>query len=461
MTVDRDTRTPGTRTPGTRTPRAAATARAALSALAGLLLPLLLLLLFGAAPTASADQVRDAQWTNAYFGLDRVWSVSKGDGVIVAVIDTGVDASHPDLTGSVLPGYDPSGAGQDKRPSDPHGTNMAGLIVGHGHGNGAGVLGLAPGAKVLPLYRETAAGGDAIPEDIKWAVDHGAKVINLSQAGVGEPKGNSALTEAVAYAVQHDVLIVAGAGNDGRGKVASPANEPGVLAVGATDRTGAIWPKSNYGPQMMLTAPGVGVVSAGSCKGNQYCIGDGTSDSTAFTSATAALVRAKYPNLTAGQVANRLIRTAKTPATLQGSQLPDPHYGYGILSPYDALTADIPPGPAQGPLGATADTPANAAPPTPPAATTRPASGSATPVLLLAAVGGGVLLLLVVTVIAVTVSRGRRRHPAPPAPPAPPFPYPVPPGQQQLPYGPPPVAPPGYPYQQTPHQQPHQGGSWQ
>ncbi|GLW71665.1 hypothetical protein Kpho02_39640 [Kitasatospora phosalacinea] len=440
-------------------------------------------LLLSAAPTASADQVRDAQWTNAYFDLDKVWSVSKGDGVIVAVIDTGVDASHPDLTGSVLPGYDPSGAGQDKRPSDPHGTNMAGLIVGHGHGDGVGVVGLAPGAKVLPLYRETAAGGDAIPEDIKWAVDHGAKVINLSQAGVGEPKGDSALTEAVAYAARHDVLIVAGTGNDGRGKVASPANEPGVLAVGATDKADVIWPKSNYGSQTMLAAPGVGVVTPGSCGGNQYCIGDGTSNSTAFVSAAAALVRAKFPELTAGQVADRLVKSAKVPTALKGGKLPDPHYGYGILSPYDALTKDIPAGSAQGPLAGTSGSGATAAPsgaatvgadPKQPDALpqARSSSDSGLGVGVLAAIGAGAVLVVVLIVVVVVRSR-RRPAPVPPQgqPPygtQPGWPQPQPPygGQApqqgyppQQPYG---GQPPqqGYPPQQGPYQNPYgQGGN--
>ncbi|MFE1319304.1 S8 family serine peptidase [Kitasatospora phosalacinea] len=443
-------------------------------------------LLLSAAPTASADQVRDAQWTNAYFDLDKVWSVSKGDGVIVAVIDTGVDASHPDLTGSVLPGYDPSGSGQDKQPSDPHGTNMASLIVGHGHGSGTGVLGLAPGAKVLPIFKDSAAGGNAIPEGITWAVEHGAKVINLSQAGVGEPKGNSDLTEAVAYAARHDVLIVAGAGNDGRGKVASPANEPGVLAVGATDKSDVVWPKSNYGSQLLLTAPGVSVVSAGACGGNQYCIGDGTSNSTAFVSATAALVRAKFPKLTAGQVAERLVKSAKAPSAVGGGKLPDPHYGYGVLSPYDALTKDIPAGSAQGPLAATAGNDATPAPsgaaatggaatggdPAQPDALpqARSSSESGLGAGVLVAIGAGAVL--VVVLIVVLAVRNRRRPG--PVPPQGQPPYGAQPGWPQPPYGGQPPQqgyppqqpyggqPPqqGYPPQQGPYQNPYgQGGN--
>ncbi|BAJ28681.1 MULTISPECIES: S8 family serine peptidase [Kitasatospora] len=427
-------------------------------------------LVLGAAPAASADQVRDAQWTNAYFGLDKVWSVSKGDGVTVAVIDSGVDATHPDLTGSVLEGYDPSGSGQNTRPTDPHGTGMASLIVGHGHGEGTGVLGLAPGAKVLPVFKDSASGGDAIPEGIKWAVDNGAKVISISLAGLGGPGSASDLTEAVAYAAKHDVLIVAGAGNDGRSAVSSPANEPGVLAVGATDQNGTVWAKSAYGPQLMLTAPGTGIVSAGSCSAERYCMADGTSDSTAFVSAAAALVRAKFPNLTAGQVANRLVKSAKVPAAVKGGKLPDPHYGYGILSPYDALTKDIPTGPAQGPLAATAGGGAAAEPSA--IATTgaddkqsdalpapRSSSASGLGVGVLAGVGAGVVLLVVLVVV--LVSRSRRR--SGPVPPQGPPPYGAQPGwpPAQQPYGgqaPPPGHPQqGYPQPGYPPQQPYGG----
>ncbi|MGW4804829.1 S8 family peptidase [Kitasatospora sp. NPDC004272] len=447
---------PPTNAPGPRT-------------LAATLLSALLLTLAGA-PAASADQVRDAEWQNAYFDMDKAWSVSKGDGVIVAVIDSGVDATHPDLAGSVLPGYDPSGKGENTKPTVPHGTAMASHIVGHGHGDGVGVIGIAPGAKILPVYKDSANGTDAVPAGIKWAVGHGAKVINISLAAAGKPGSDSELTDAVAYAAQHDVLIVAGTGNDGAA-VANPANEPGVLAVGAIDKTGTIWAKSNYGSQVMLSAPGVRIV--GAAPGSQYGIGDGTSDSTAFVSGAAALVRAKFPSLTAGQVAERLVKSAKVPDPSQGAKLPDQHYGYGILSPYDALTKDIPAGSKQGPLGGpyakasgggktSAATPGTGAAPgdegagptgAGPALDAMAKSDGPGAGLLLAVGAAAVVVLLLVVLIAVLVSRSRRRTRfAPPAP----QPYGIhpgwPPAQQQQPYGPP---------QQTPPQPPHQGGGWQ
>ncbi|MGW4692762.1 S8 family serine peptidase [Kitasatospora cineracea] len=438
-------------------------------------------LLFSAAPMASADQVRDAQWANSYFNLDKVWSVSKGDGVIVAVIDSGVDANHPDLAGSVLPGYDPSGHGWDAKPTEEHGTGMASLIAGHGHGNGEGILGLAPGAKILPIYRgTTTTTSDAMPQGIKWAVDHGAKVINISQV---TPRGvEDGFADAVSYALQHKVLIVAGSGNDA-GPVRTPANIPGVLAVGAVDKSQKVWAKSNYGPEVMLTAPGADMVMAGveglgSCQG-QYCKADGTSDSTAYVSAAAALVFAKYPDLTPGQVANRLVKTAAAPAGT--AQLPDAHYGYGIVQPYAALTKDVPAGSAQGPLAAGAAAPSASSQASAgagngdastggldsPGAVTgiqQSSSGSSSLPLILGICGALVVLLIVVVAIAVASSRKRNRSQGFQAQAGAPAPYGTPPGwgPAQQPYGQPGQQPPppyGYPPQQPPYNNPYQDGN--
>ncbi|MDH6126685.1 S8 family serine peptidase [Kitasatospora sp. GP82] len=444
-------------------------------------------LLLTATPIASADQVRDAQWPNQYFDLQKVWSVSQGDGVIVAVIDSGVDASHPDLTGQVLDGYDPSGKGLNAHPTDPHGTSMASAIVGHGHGagNAEGALGLAPGAKVLPIYKADASDRSADAEDIKWAVDHNAKIINMS---IGGTMPDAQMADAVAYAAKHDVLIVAATGNNGVTPVDYPARYPGVLAVGASDQDRKIWSQSNYGPEVLLSAPGTRIVGAGSCSGGQYCIGDGTSGSTAYVSAAAALIRAKFPNLTAGQVVNRLAKSAYVPAGLQASKLPDQHYGYGIIRPYEALTQDIPDGSAQGPLakpdgaGDTASatkTPAATASGTSSPGVVGPGPVAQPPVIksnstastVLYAAGVGVVLLAGLIAVIVVVSRRRKAAAQPPAygsqqpygtPPAwpqqgqPPYP-----NQPQQPYGNQ-VPPPGYPPQQPHQNNPYgQGGNQQ
>ncbi|MFJ1705765.1 S8 family serine peptidase [Kitasatospora sp. NPDC088346] len=422
-------------------------------------------LVLSAAPTASADQVRDAQWVNQYFKLDKIWQVTKGEGVTVAVIDNGVDGTHADLTGQVLPGFDPGNQGRESKPTDPHGTKMASLIAAHGHGADAGAVGLAPGVKILPIMSTYDNGKDATPEAIRWAVDKGAKVINLSIGGTRPPTQKE--EDAVAYALQKDVLVVAAAGNEATSPVTSPGSVPGVLTVGAVDKTGTIWKNSNYGPEVLIAAPGVDIVSAGPCSGGTYCVGDGTSDSTAFVSAAAALVRAKYPKLTAGQVANRLVKTALAPAALGGAKLPDQHYGYGIVQPYEALTKDIPAGSELGPLakpagsgaaGSTAPSSAGStgapAPGTgtlPPLASTGSDSKSSVLVIGLVVLVG--LVLLVVVIVAVS-RRNRRQQPAPPLQ----QPHAGAPGwPAQQPYGGQ-APPPGYP-QQPPYggQPPHQG----
>ncbi|MGW4383088.1 S8 family serine peptidase [Kitasatospora sp. NPDC004531] len=432
-------------------------------------------------PTASADQVRDGQWANQYFNLDKVWSITKGEGVTVAVIDSGVDVNHPDLAGSALPGYDPSGGGHEVGTTNPHGTGVASLIAGHGHGNGEGVVGLAPGVKLLPIYKLDSAGGSGIADGIKWAVDHNAKVINISQ---GTDQLNPRQREAVAYANQHDVLVVAATGNSGSA-VGYPAGIPGVLAVGAVSQDLKIWSRSNFGPQVLLSAPGVRIVSAGDCGASQYCMDDGTSYAAPYVAATAALVRAKFPKLTAGQVAERLVKSASRPAGV--SKLPDEHYGYGIVRPYEALTMDIPAGSAQGPLatseddggsspaasaGATAGAGNTADPgsgPGEPAATPElKQSSTSTMPLILGGVGGVVVLLVVIIAIVVANNRRRNRSQGVPGQPGGPAPYGAqqgwPPAQQQ-PYGQQQGAPqygqqppPGYPPQPpAPYQNPYQG----
>ncbi|MFB7663692.1 S8 family serine peptidase [Kitasatospora sp. NPDC056138] len=453
-------------------------------------------LLLTATPVANADQVRDAQWANQEFDLQKVWSVSKGDGVKVAVIDSGVDGSHQDLTGQVVDSYDPSGTGLATHPTDDHGTNMASMIAGHGHGSGGteGVIGLAPGAKLLSIYKGNARGNSADAEDIRWAVDHGAKVINMSIGGtIADPNTD----DAVAYAAAHDVLIVASAGNSGVTPVEYPAKTPGILAVGATDKNRGIWAKSNYGPEVLLAAPGVDVVGAGACDGGQYCIGQGTSGASAYVSAAAALVRSKFPTLTAGQVANRLVKSAYVPPSLQGAKLPDPHFGYGIVRPYEALTQDIPAGSAQGPLakpagdgdsGSGSQTSGATSPDNKTPGTAGPGSIAQPPVMksssdknstVLYAAALGVVLLVAVIAVIVVVSRRRKSGQGQPgqapygaSPYGAPQHYGAPsgwpqqaqppyPNQPQPPYGnqvPPPGYPPQQPYQDNPY---GQGGNQQ
>ncbi|MFD7663426.1 S8 family serine peptidase [Streptomyces sp. NPDC059788] len=311
-------------------------------------------LLFGTAPAASADQIRNDQWALRSLDAEKAWKQSTGKGVTVAVIDSGVNGDHPDLKGNVLPGKNFStGDPADRETKNNHGTSMASVIAGHGHGpgNAQGVMGLAPGAKILPVKHSDSEGDtydSTFAEPLRYAVDQGAKVVNMSIGGVGDV--TDADKSAIAYAVQHDVLLVASSGNSGSANPNYPAASPGVLAVGAVGEGQKIWKDSNYGPHLLLTAPGEVIRSAAATK--PYRLASGTSDAAAYVSGAAALVRAKFPDLTAGQVANRLVKTAQMPSGVSAGEGPDAHYGYGVVRPYEALTENIPAGSKNGPLKA-------------------------------------------------------------------------------------------------------------
>ncbi|NLU76539.1 type VII secretion-associated serine protease mycosin [Streptomyces sp. HNM0575] len=320
-------------------------------------------LLLGSAPAAGADDIRDRQWALDAFDADKIWQQSTGKGVTVAVVDSGVDASHPDLKGQVLKGKDfTKEGGSAQEDSDGHGTAMAGLIAGRGHGagGGSGVKGLAPDSKILPIryqHKDSEAGA-SLDAGVRYAVREGADVINISQV----THRNAEDARAIAYATKHDVVVVAGTGNEGIEKKNYPASYPGVVSVGGVDDRGAVWEDSSWGSNTTLAAPAVNNVVTNSTYESGYAMAKGTSDATAYVSASAALVRAEHPDLTAGQVINRLIKTAKVPGPEEARdpKLPDEKFGYGVVRPYRAVTYDIPAGPKAGPL-AQADKPSDAA----------------------------------------------------------------------------------------------------
>ncbi|MGA5270804.1 S8 family peptidase [Streptomyces lydicamycinicus] len=375
-------------------------------------------LLFGTAPVASADQIRHDQWPLRSFGADDVWKVSTGKGVTVAVIDDPVDGSHPDLKGSVLPGksFLPGGGTAD-RPDGKHehGTAMASLIAGHGHGPGGsdGVKGLAPDAKILPVGIYLGNGNSAkksYAEPLKYAVDHGAKVVNMSFEVYSET--SPAEKAAVEYARKHDVLVVAASGNSGSSTPRLPSAVPGILAVGAVDIDLKVWKFSNYGPHIKLLAPGLHIRSAG--VETPYRLANGTSDSTAYVSAAAALLRSKFPDLTAGQIANRLVKTAGLPDDMKGKKLPDPHYGYGFIRPSKALTANIPAGSENGPLPALKDGSSKASGSGKDAQQATESDKGMSTGVIIGIVGGVVGLLVVVLTIVLVVKKKNGRNGPPP-----------------------------------------------
>jgi type VII secretion-associated serine protease mycosin len=314
---------------------------------------------------AHAETIHGRQWWLSSLGVTQAQRITQGEGVVVGLIDTGVYARHPDLSGQILPGtaIAPEGSADGLSDNDGHGTAMASVIVGKGGGDNH-VLGIAPKAKILPVSTGHIPEFAYIAKAIHWAVDHGAKVINISEGGVEEPRPES--IEAVRYALSQDVVVVASAGNStqngGTTKVSEPANVPGVIAVSATTKSGGLWFGSAHGPEIAIAAPGEGIVGAAPADKSTsgYSTDDGTSGSGAIVSGVVALIRAKFPPLNAANVINRLLRTAKD----LGTPGRDDDLGYGIVDPVAALTAQVPEVAGNPLMGSTSATPSAAGKPT-------------------------------------------------------------------------------------------------
>lgn len=347
-----------------------------------------LLAVLPASAARAADQQRAAQWYFAPMKLAEAQKLGNcGEGVVVAVLDSGVDTKHQDLRGATVPGrYLPVDQPDDDIDTGPHGTGIAVLIAGRGHGSGDGLLGVAPRSKVMPLRPIddplTVANG------IRWAVRNGAKVINMS---FNLDSGDT-VQKAVDDAVAADVVLVAGVGND-HAAVGEPAALRGVLGVGAVDQNDKVASFSNVGAGVDLVAYGTKIPTA--APRNRYGVSKGTSDATALVSGVVALMRARYPDMSAAEVVDRLTGTA----TDRGPKGRDDEYGYGQLDAVGALTA-----PRARPSDSPAVEDSTKAADVP--ITTTPASeSSGIPPLLIVAVGA---LLLIVALAAFMIVRARR-----------------------------------------------------
>ena len=282
---------------------------------------------------AAGRGVQAQEWWLGGLHVRQTWPSTQGAGITVAVLGTGVDPRHPDLTGSVTTGPDFSGSGRTQAGSfwGINGTEVAGAIAGHGHGTGRtdGLLGVAPMAKILsirvslefndPLNSTRAIARrlpGAIASGIIYAVDHGARIIDLpldpGTAGLtpqGIPAaagGSPAEKAAVAYALRKNVVLVAPAGDDGQGPDLTdhPAAYTGVIAVGAIARNGRLAPFSSRHSYVSLTAPGVGLAAA--VPPDDYARISSTSTSSGIVAGVAALIRSRFPHLSAAQVGRAL-----------------------------------------------------------------------------------------------------------------------------------------------------------
>ncbi|GAA2425786.1 hypothetical protein GCM10010191_42700 [Actinomadura vinacea] len=366
-----------------------------------------------AAPT---DQIRAREWHLNAMRIPRAWRTTRGAGITVAVLDTGVDRRHPDLAGRVTTGPDLTGG--TRRPGSRywglHGTSMASIIAGHGNGPGQtrGVIGVAPQSRILSVRvtwenddpqrqsgDQVGRNRDAVAQGIRYAVDQGAHIINMSLGG-GRLfyDGNSTEENAIRYALSKGVVLIASAGNDGAGPNRNnfPAAYRGVIAVGALDRRLRVWKDSNRRPYVAVCAPGVEIVSADSSSG--YVLGTGTSPSSAIVAGVAALIRARYPRLKPEQVRQALVRGA-VPSRPTGSST--------CQGPLDAVRALA----AAGKINQTAYGPG-----------ARPATTAASPVPYAEAApedGGGLLLAAVLggggglVGIGVLLAWWQRRRPEP------------------------------------------------
>jgi subtilisin family serine protease len=298
---------------------------------------------------------RPGDWAGELIGLAEAHQITTGSAeVTVAVLDTGVDRSHPELTlvpgrdfVDVIPGADTfigDAIGADGAPDDPgvgHGTHVSGIVNARGLAMPTGV---APSCRVMPvrvlgaLERDGQLIGaglvDNIDNGIKWAVDAGASVINMS-LGIRRVGGGLPHARVIAYAERRGVVVVAASGNDGTNELYYPGSLPGVLAVGAVDRDGSVPGFSTWGRQVDLVAPGVEIYS--SLLGGTYGFASGTSQASPFVAGAAALLRSYA--LERGRTVSRstITRLLSATANRPGTAWRDRHFGDGVLDLRDAL----------------------------------------------------------------------------------------------------------------------------
>lgn len=377
----------------------------------------------GVAPAACqkspepAPTQRPVPLAQSMLGTERIWPMSKGTGVTIAVLDSGVDIGHPQLNGRNIGAgadfYRRSGSGGGRFDCDGHGTAVASLIAARKVPD-VGFQGLAYGVRVLPVVvsgeANQARNGpeptspEKFAKAIDWAVDHGADVIHVS---VTYPGPHPAMERAVNDAIARDVVIVASVGDAATqgdparnlppnpGPVPRPAAYDGVIGVAAVDGNAYPLETSPWGPYVDLVAPGSNVQGANRGGGHLGFTGSGFA--AAYVSASAALVRSKWPDLGASEVARRLFATASPAAGGRSS------VGHGMVDPYRALTEGLSDEEPESMAGA------SARPPDPEVAA-RVRQWEVTGQIALAAAGAGIVLAFVMLATLTLLPKGFRRR---------------------------------------------------
>lgn len=305
----------------------------------------------GPVPDNPADPVRAAEYWLDGARIREAWQTTRGEGVTIAVIDTGIAKDPLAFGDAVVGGTDVSGSGtpDGRTPlgavDGDHGSLVASIAAARASADGTGMVGVAPKANLLSIsvgFAATAAVpfAEQVAKAMRWAVDNGADVINLSFT-TNTLTWDESWDSAFLYAFEKDVVVVVAAGNRGSGTsiIGAPATIPGVLTVGGVDQTGtASREASTQGITIGISAPSEGLI--GIAADGKISSWRGTSGAAPIVSGVAALVRAAHPDLDAANVINRIIKTAIPVPGVQ--RTPDPLYGFGLLDAAAAVTADVP-----------------------------------------------------------------------------------------------------------------------
>jgi len=281
------------------------------------------------ATAAAIPSVGDpAQYALGKLRIGEAHTLATGARVLVAVIDSGIDLSHPELAGVIAGSFDATGKAE---PPHQHGTAIAGAIAAH-----ARLMGAAPAAKILAIRAFGASGASAeattvaILKSIQYASVQQARIINMSFAGPADPN----LSRELAAAKAKGAVLIAASGNFGpKSPPQYPAADANVIAVSATDVDDKIFKASNIGPHIAVSAPGVDILLPS--PGNDYRLISGTSFSAAYVSGVAALILQRAPGLSPDAVRNILQSTARD----LGPVGKDPEYGAGLVDAYQAIMA--------------------------------------------------------------------------------------------------------------------------
>jgi len=369
-------------------------------------------------------------WFTSWQLLTQVWPLTQGAGVTVAVLDSGVQADVPSLRGAVVPGGDVTGSHTDgerdfNTVGDGHGTQMAVLIAGQGHGTG--MVGIAPEAKIMPVVVTTSAADRTAPPGnvaagIMYAASHGAQVIDISQVyPSGSASGCDAEEQAaVGYALSRDIVVVAAEGSSNLigGSPSEPASCAGVLSVGAIQRDQWLWAGDVPEPYLTVVAPGAGLISSGS--DGKIVTENGTRSASALVAGVAALIRSRHPSMPWYQVVQRIIGTARP----DSATVPSESSGFGIVRPGEAVNLAAFPVPASTPDPVYARYLAWLASPQGQADSRVTVSQRATPLppgdhlpttVMIATIAGSLLVLAVMIAVLVADANRRPKHRRQPA----------------------------------------------